>query len=709
VNTFEGGHDHDRSHEQGHDRGHDREDLHRADEPRHRHVQRRVADSRSTSAAVPRTVASDARGFAAAVNVGIWPVQLAGGGAREDVDVHAAAARGTEGSGGALPHHDAIQRAFGHHDISDVRAYVGGGASDAAAAIGAEAFATGNRVAFAQAPDLGLAAHEAAHVVQQRGGVHLSGGVGHAGDVYEQHADAVADQVVRGGSAEQLLDTMAPGGESRTPSTALQRREIRVTVVAEAARTLREAIGRASPAEAAQIATQLHAVRAGNGSLSFRVGADHYTVTVAAHDAAELATVADAAAAARGSAAAPSASPSPAPSGSASPAPSSTSSPAPTPAPSTAAAPHVTAELRRVGRGGAGGEVAPVEYVSASGSGHTTTSIIMDRIVQLMHAQPTLRFVDAARAVVRGHLTHDEPVASARVGAPADIVAEPTVRYALVIAEVNYPGTEDDLDDVAARTHAGAPARRVIEGDYGRDHTRVARDVTRDQMIAEIRAGIDRAAGELHDGQQGELMVNFQGHGGTFGPQAVDDGVLLPGDMVRLSAYAVGRRVHLVIVSDGCYGGTMTAVAQGLANEHLAARVDQTAASGGLPPATATALHQQLEQLHRDLQVALRLGVQLEDLDGSNPTEIEHAVGELRDWLRVFGPVATTGLPLLSGDVSRQLHDCWQQLVVDHVPVHTHDQVRTWRLRLDHLVSQIGAEVSAAQEEIAMTLDLSGL
>jgi hypothetical protein len=43
-------------------------------------------------------------------------------------------------------------------------------------------------------------------VVQQRAGVHLAGGVGQEGDPYEQHADAVAQRVVAGQSAEDLLD-----------------------------------------------------------------------------------------------------------------------------------------------------------------------------------------------------------------------------------------------------------------------------------------------------------------------------------------------------------------------------------------------------------------------------------------------------------------------------------------------------------------------
>lgn len=121
-------------------------------------------------------------------------------------DVQAIAARGVQGGGQQLPHLDAIQNSFGpNHDIAGIDAHVGGAAATAGEAIGAEAYATGNSVAFNKSPDLHTAAHEAAHVVQQRAGVQLLGGVGKAGDTYEQNADAVADRVVAGKSAVDLL------------------------------------------------------------------------------------------------------------------------------------------------------------------------------------------------------------------------------------------------------------------------------------------------------------------------------------------------------------------------------------------------------------------------------------------------------------------------------------------------------------------------
>ena len=119
------------------------------------------------------------------------------------------AQRGVAGASSALPFAAEIARSFGRHDISDVRTATGGAATEASGALGAHAYATGDTIGFAQTPDLHLAAHEAAHVVQQRAGVHLADGLGRPGDLYEQHADAVADAVVRGDSAEALLDQHA--------------------------------------------------------------------------------------------------------------------------------------------------------------------------------------------------------------------------------------------------------------------------------------------------------------------------------------------------------------------------------------------------------------------------------------------------------------------------------------------------------------------
>ncbi len=149
---------------------------------------------------------------------GLRTVSFAEGEARlaaGDENIQQLAAEGVSGAGGPLPHLDTVQAAFGHHDVSGVRAHGGAHAQKATSAMGAAAFATGNDVAFGGAPDLHTVAHEAAHVVQQKRGVALSGGVGRSGDPYEQHADAVADAVVSGQSAEGLLEAGPSGGEEQ--------------------------------------------------------------------------------------------------------------------------------------------------------------------------------------------------------------------------------------------------------------------------------------------------------------------------------------------------------------------------------------------------------------------------------------------------------------------------------------------------------------
>ena len=146
----------------------------------------------------------------------IAPIQGKGGsgGTKKPREV---AQDGFGGGAKSLPHLDLIQKSFGSHDVSNTKAHVGGAARTASEKLGAAAYTSGDNVAFKSAPDLHTAAHEAAHVVQQRVGVLLPGDLGRVGDQYEKHADAVASEVVSGRSAEGLLNagpTAGSGGDA---------------------------------------------------------------------------------------------------------------------------------------------------------------------------------------------------------------------------------------------------------------------------------------------------------------------------------------------------------------------------------------------------------------------------------------------------------------------------------------------------------------
>lgn len=144
------------------------------------------------------------------------PVQMhaaPGGAVADGGAVRAAAAKGIATPGRALPHRATLQRAFGRHRIDGLKAHISPEACDA---MGARAYATGRHLVFAGQPTVREVAHEAAHALQQRGGLRLPGGVGRAGDRHEAHADAVADGVARGRSVAGLLSRYGrPGAPSR--------------------------------------------------------------------------------------------------------------------------------------------------------------------------------------------------------------------------------------------------------------------------------------------------------------------------------------------------------------------------------------------------------------------------------------------------------------------------------------------------------------
>jgi outer membrane protein OmpA-like peptidoglycan-associated protein len=135
----------------------------------------------------------------------------------------AVARRGVTGGGSPLPHLDRIQAAFGpEHDLSNVRAHLGGPAADASRAMGASAYTLGHDVAFGASPTLEEAAHEAAHVVQQRQAASPLGDRGPAGARLESAADAVSARVARGEPAAPLLGPA--GGPAAGEARSVQRR-----------------------------------------------------------------------------------------------------------------------------------------------------------------------------------------------------------------------------------------------------------------------------------------------------------------------------------------------------------------------------------------------------------------------------------------------------------------------------------------------------
>ena len=137
---------------------------------------------------------------------------------RDSSGIHDTAREGTQGAGENYPFQEQIQQAFGAYDISGLRAHTGVAARTANAVLGSSAYHKGGEVAFGSAPTLETAAHESAHYVQNVGASQLRDGIGVSNDRYERQAHAVAEKVVRGESAERLLDQAPGGAENGAPT-----------------------------------------------------------------------------------------------------------------------------------------------------------------------------------------------------------------------------------------------------------------------------------------------------------------------------------------------------------------------------------------------------------------------------------------------------------------------------------------------------------
>jgi len=133
--------------------------------------------------------------------------------AREAIaDPGTAADTAFAGAAREVPHRAQMEQAFGR-SFGGVKAFTGPQAAAASDALGADAFASGNHVAFRDAsPDPELVAHELTHVVQQSGRTPevAPRGVSSPGDASETEADRVAERVATGRSAGPI--TAAPSG-----------------------------------------------------------------------------------------------------------------------------------------------------------------------------------------------------------------------------------------------------------------------------------------------------------------------------------------------------------------------------------------------------------------------------------------------------------------------------------------------------------------
>jgi hypothetical protein len=175
-----------------------------------------------------------------------------------------------------------------------------------------------------------------------------------------------------------------------------------------------------------------------------------------------------------------------------------------------------------------------------------------------------------------------------------------TARWGLVWAAWDYPSW-GDLPEIAGLLRRGSPFQRALAGEF----TNVinVNNPTDSQMRDSLLDATILLSQQVPEGGVGELVVNFQGHGGGGRVYGVDEGPGLgPTEMMRRAQMARELGVHIVYVLDTCNVGQAVMFAQAEMSQELRRQ------AGTLPG-------DQQRELTERLDVARTLGTHLAALN----------------------------------------------------------------------------------------------
>lgn len=136
------------------------------------------------------------------------------------------------------------------------------------------------------------------------------------------------------------------------------------------------------------------------------------------------------------------------------------------------------------------------------------------------------------------------------------------LRWAVNLFAADYQG-RSDLPDVSALTRRGSPFQQSLAAEFNRVIA------VRNPTAGEIRSQIFNATHDLWlalgEGQIGELVITFSGHGGNGSISGVDWQDISPQDLHDMAELARDHKIHIVYILDTCRAGILTGYAQAAA------------------------------------------------------------------------------------------------------------------------------------------------
>jgi hypothetical protein len=211
--------------------------------------------------------------------------------------------------------------------------------------------------------------------------------------------------------------------------------------------------------------------------------------------------------------------------------------------------------------------VAPAEVLTATTAAEFSTGEL-DLGIEKTWKRERLDFTKAARKHV---------ATSAKGGAATGTQGprfDPERRYALrrsvSLLAADYK-TGGDLDEVAAIAKRGSPYRSALTKEFG--NPTIVLNPTGARMRSSIFDAILKMWIDLQDGEVGELLVTFSGHGGGGYFSGVDWDAVDGNELISLSELAADHNVHVIYVMDTCRAGLLAGAAQGQALREIKSRL----------------------------------------------------------------------------------------------------------------------------------------
>lgn len=179
--------------------------------------------------------------------------------------------------------------------------------------------------------------------------------------------------------------------------------------------------------------------------------------------------------------------------------------------------------------------------------------------IQRLWRRERMSFTDAARRAAR-----EDTIGSRGPRATQSAETQPDTpygqRWVMNLFAADYQ-TWSDLPEIMALLRRGSPFQRAI-AEESFDQTIAVTNPTASVIETRLYDTIHNLWLSLDEGQIGELVVSFSGHGGNGTINGVDGGDVTAADLTRIANFAGDFNIHVVYILDTCRAGLLANYAQ---------------------------------------------------------------------------------------------------------------------------------------------------